>query len=144
MELATEFYIMKHNTVRRRPPHYDLRIRDTRVADSWFSFAVPKNLSEARGERRLGIKVADHSTECARFTGTIESGYGAGYLEVWDHGPARYRFFDPDTGKIELYMMGRKIHGIYVVYPMPSKGLLGMKEERKQQLYIIVRKDGKK
>jgi len=59
--------------------HYDLRLEDNGVLWSW---AIPKGLPYAKGQKRLAIRTEDHPIKYLYFEGVIPKGqYGAG--EMW-------------------------------------------------------------
>lgn len=75
------FVIQKHKAENL---HYDLRLSVGGVLVSW---AVPKGLSTAANEKRLGIRTENHPLDYADFEGVIPEGeYGAGVVMVWDRG----------------------------------------------------------
>ena len=52
-----------------------------------LSWAVPKGVPLAVGERHLAVHVEDHPLDYADFEGEIPAGqYGAGTVEIWDRG----------------------------------------------------------
>jgi len=89
--------------------HYDLRLEREGVLKSW---AVPKGPPERPGERRLAVEVEDHPLEYAEFEGVIPEGqYGAGKVEIWDHGwfvPTRW-----EEDEIVLEIHGERLQGRY-------------------------------
>lgn len=75
------FVIQKHDA---RNLHYDFRLAIDGVLVSW---AVPKGLSTAAGEKRLAVRTDDHPMDYAEFEGVIpEDRYGGGTVMVWDTG----------------------------------------------------------
>ena len=80
MDEKGEFVIRRHHA-KRAGLHDDLHLN----GESW---AVPKGVPTATSQgKRLTIKTAHHTSEQARFEGTIPEGeYGAGESEVVDEG----------------------------------------------------------
>jgi bifunctional non-homologous end joining protein LigD len=111
------FVIQKHAASRL---HYDFRLELGGTLKSW---AVPKGIPFAAGEKRLAVRVEDHPVEYGGFEGTIPPGeYGAGTVMIWDRGtfeplgssPAK----DLERGKIEFRLHGEKLEGTWTLVRM--------------------------
>jgi bifunctional non-homologous end joining protein LigD len=108
--VGSRFVIQKHAASRL---HYDFRLELDGVLKSW---AVPKGVPFAKGEKRLAVQVEDHPVSYINFEGTIPKGqYGGGTVMVWDKG-----FFSTDVkspvrelagGKLHFKLDGEKLHG---------------------------------
>ena len=106
------FVIQKHAASRL---HYDFRLEIGGTLKSW---AVPKGIPFAHGEKRLAVHVEDHPVSYIDFEGTIPKGqYGGGTVMVWDRGT-----FVPDTatpakdlagGKLHFTLKGKKLKGAW-------------------------------
>ncbi|MEO5803160.1 MAG: non-homologous end-joining DNA ligase [Verrucomicrobiota bacterium] len=120
---ALMFVIQKHDATRL---HYDFRLEIEGVLKSW---AVPKGIPMARGEKRLAIHVEDHPMDYASFEGTIPEGnYGGGTVMVWDTGTYEVSSTDPlaalKEGKLHLQMAGKKLKGEWAlvrIKPRPGE-----------------------
>ena len=115
-EQKNRFVVHKHAA---RSLHYDLRLEMHGVLRCW---AVPKGPPLRSGVRRLAIPTEDHPVEYIDFVGTIPAGeYGAGTVEIWDHGTYE---LDPRSDlhkELKLFFHGSKLRGSYVLV----KTLLG-------------------
>src|SRR5947208_1096091 len=107
---ASRFVIQKHDA---RRLHYDFRLEMDGVLKSW---AVPKGLPWAQGEKHLAVEVEDHPVEYASFEGVIPEGqYGGGTVMVWDRG--KYYVYGERPlkslrqGKLHLVLCGEKAKG---------------------------------
>jgi DNA ligase D-like protein (predicted 3'-phosphoesterase) len=98
--------------------HYDLRLERDGVLKSW---AVPKGIPEAAGEKHLAVAVEDHPLEYRLFEGTIPAGeYGAGTVTIWDNGTYDTKLWAGD--KIEITFHGKRLTGNYVLVPFKRAG----------------------
>lgn len=103
---------------RSRRPHHDLRLERGGVLKSW---ALPKGMPLAPGERRLAIMVEDHPLEYGSFEGTIAEGeYGAGQVLIWDRGA--YEAASWSEGKIEFVLKGGRASGRYALVRFAKAG----------------------
>lgn len=107
---ARRFVIQKHDASRL---HYDFRVE---LGGALVSWAVPKGVPYAKGERHLAVKVEDHPLAYIDFEGIIPKGqYGGGSVMVWDTGtyeplsktPAK----DLAAGKLHVVLHGKKLSG---------------------------------
>ncbi|HSX13449.1 MAG TPA: DNA polymerase ligase N-terminal domain-containing protein [Chlamydiales bacterium] len=118
--------------------HYDFRLECKGVLLSW---AVPKGLPLSSKEKRLAIHVEDHPLDDQYFEGVIPEGnYGAGTVELWDHGT--FRTFEGNTKKeMESYLKkglakghfgvilsGKRFQGKFVFQHMQDKSWLLLKK----------------
>ncbi len=121
------FVVQRH---RARRLHYDLRLERDGVLASW---AVPKGMPVAPGDRHLAVKVEDHPLEYAGFTGEIPPGeYGAGSVEIWDSGS--YDLVEEQhDGGLTVRLHGSRLDGLWTLVPAHLGG-----DERN---WLLVRKD---
>ncbi len=80
------------------------------------SWAVPKGLPFAHGERHLAVQVEDHPLDYGGFEGIIPKGqYGGGTVMLWDRGT--YTAGGPDSlkawreGRLHFFLHGEKVSG---------------------------------
>jgi bifunctional non-homologous end joining protein LigD len=102
---GNSFVIHKHRATRL---HYDVRLERDGGLPSW---AVPKGLPIAKGDKRLAVQTEVHPLEYGRFEGTIPEGhYGAGEVRIFDDG-----WYEPvewtDT-KVSFVLHGRRYPGL--------------------------------
>ncbi len=99
--VGNSFVIHKHRATRL---HYDVRLERDGALPSW---AVPKGLPTAKGDKRMAVRTEDHPLEYGKFEGTIPEGhYGAGEVRIFDDG-----WYEPiewtDT-KVSFRLHGRR------------------------------------
>lgn len=104
---AGGIYVVQRHQARNL--HWDLRLERNGVLVSW---AVPKEPPAAKGVRRLALQVEDHAVDYATFEGTIAEGeYGAGTVEIWDHGT--YKTERWSDKEIVVRLKGERLTGRY-------------------------------
>lgn len=118
------FVVHRHEA---RQLHFDLRLELGGVLKSW---AIPKGPSLSPAEKRLALRMEDHPLTFADFEGTIEHGYGAGEVRIWDRGTYERAFHHPEIdreeellqdlrrGKLEIILHGRKLKGEFTLVRM--------------------------
>ncbi len=104
------FVVQKHDASRL---HYDFRLELGRTLKSW---AVPKGIPFAKGEKHLAVEVEDHPVSYIDFEGTIPKGqYGGGTVMVWDLGTFEPLSKTPTkelkSGKLHVLLNGTKLKG---------------------------------
>lgn len=118
--------------------HYDFRLELNGTLKSW---AVPKGPSLNPKDKRLAMMVEDHPVDYATFEGDIPEGnYGAGHVDVWDHGT--YEPIDEDGNIITASQFNKALHAGNIKFRMKGKKLKGdfalvnMKKDEKTWLLI--------
>ncbi len=112
-------FVVQHHLA--QSDHYDLRLEWEGVMPSW---AVPKGPSYRPGDRRLAIKVEDHSLEYRDFEGTIpEDEYGGGTVMLWDEGTWKpQQGIDPgkglEKGELKFILEGERLKGYWALIRM--------------------------
>ncbi len=102
---GTSFVIHKH---RATALHYDVRLERDGALPSW---AVPKGLPTAKGDKRLAVRTEDHPLEYGKFEGTIPEGhYGAGEVRIFDDG--WYEPVEWTDEKVSFRLHGRRYPGL--------------------------------
>lgn len=121
------FVIQKHEASHL---HYDFRLEIGGTLKSW---AVPKGIPFAKGEKRLAMHVEDHPIAYRDFEGVIPKGqYGGGTVMVWDYGTFQTQSPTPakdlEGGKLHFILQGKKLSGEWY--------LVRLKKDDKQWLLI--------
>ncbi len=102
---GNSFVIHKHRATRL---HYDLRLERDGALPSW---AVPRGLPTAFGDKRLAVRTEDHPLEYGAFEGTIPEGhYGAGEVRIFDDGT--YEALEWTDKKVSFRLNGRRYPGL--------------------------------
>lgn len=98
--------------------HFDFRLERRGVLKSW---AIPKGLPKAVGERKLAVVTENHPMKWFNFQGIIPEGeYGAGKVKIKDRGT--YTPIKWTTDKIEFVLHGKIFKGKYAMIPFAQKG----------------------
>jgi bifunctional non-homologous end joining protein LigD len=110
------FVVQRHAA---RSLHYDFRLERDGVLASW---AVPKGVPLEPGEQHLAVHVEDHPLDYATFAGEIPKGeYGAGTVEIWDHGTYELLEAKPDGG-LTVRLHGQRLDGTWALVPAHLSG----------------------
>ena len=122
--------------------HYDFRLELDGVLKSW---AVPKGPSMRPEDKRLAIMVEDHPYDYKDFEGTIEEGYGAGNVIVWDRGTYEAVDSTDMQASQKLIRSGlRKGHVDFILHGKKLKGrfsLIRLKGDKKKNWILVKNKD---
>ncbi|HWH04999.1 MAG TPA: DNA ligase D, partial [Gaiellaceae bacterium] len=122
------FVVQRHDATRL---HYDFRLERDGALASW---AVPKGVPLESGTQHLAVHVEDHPLAYATFEGEIPKGsYGAGTVEIWDHGTYELLQEKPDGG-LTVRLHGERLEGTWALIPArlsgdPKNWLLVRKQE---------------
>ncbi len=110
------FVVHEHHS---RKLHYDFRLEMDGVLKSW---AVPKGPSMSPKDKRLAVEVSDHPIEYGTFEGIIPEGhYGAGPVVIWDSGEYELRDGSIEEGKLEFFLKGKRLRGLFVLLKMKNR-----------------------
>lgn len=134
------FVVQKHSATRL---HFDFRIEHQGVLKSW---AIPKQPSNDVDVKRLAIHVEDHPLAYGKFSGTIPEGeYGAGKVEIWDHGTYTYPGLSERRQIDEMIKRGfKKQHLVLELHGKRLKGkysLIKFTTEKKDSWLFFKMKD---
>ncbi len=110
------FVVQRHDA---RRLHYDFRLERNGALASW---AVPKGVPLEPGQRALAVHVEDHPLDYATFEGEIPAGqYGAGTVEIWDHGT--YELVEEKRdGGLTVRLHGERLEGTWTLVPAKLDG----------------------
>jgi bifunctional non-homologous end joining protein LigD len=123
---APIFVVQRHDASRL---HYDFRLERDGALASW---AVPKGVPLEPGGRVLAVHVEDHPLDYATFAGEIPKGnYGAGTVEIWDHGTYDLVEEKPDGG-LTVRLHGERLDGTWTLVPAHLDG--------KEKNWLLIRK----
>jgi len=125
------FVVQRHDA---RRLHYDFRLERDGALASW---AVPKGVPLEPGEQHLAVHVEDHPLEYASFEGEIPKGnYGAGTVEIWDHGT--YELLEEKRdGGLTVRLHGARLDGTWALVPARLSG------DEKNWLILRKREEGR-
>jgi bifunctional non-homologous end joining protein LigD len=113
---APVFVVQRHDA---RRLHYDFRLERDGVLLSW---AVPKGVPLEPGAQHLAVHVEDHPLSYATFEGEIPAGnYGAGTVEIWDHGTYELVEEKPNGG-LTVHLYGERLEGLWTLVPAKLSG----------------------
>ena len=113
---APIFVVQRHDATRL---HYDFRLERGGALASW---AVPKGVPLEPGTQHLAVHVEDHPLGYATFEGVIPKGnYGAGTVEIWDHGTYDLVEEKPDGG-LTVHLHGERLEGEWTLVPAKLSG----------------------
>lgn len=113
---APIFVVQRHDA---RRLHYDFRLERDGALASW---AVPKGVPLEPGTQHLAVHVEDHPLDYATFEGEIPAGnYGAGTVEIWDHGT--YELVEEKRdGGLTVHLHGERLEGLWTLVPARLSG----------------------
>ncbi len=115
---GNSFVIHKHRATRL---HYDVRLERDGALPSW---AVPKGLPIAKGDKRLAVQTEVHPLEYGKFEGTIPEGhYGAGEVRIFDDG--WYETVEWTDAKVSFVLHGRRYPGLEFHFVKTNRDWLG-------------------
>jgi bifunctional non-homologous end joining protein LigD len=133
---ALRFVVQKHAASRL---HFDLRLELDGVLKSW---AVTRGPSLDPTDKRLAVEVEDHPIDYRTFEGTIDEGYGAGTVMVWDEGtwePAPEIIDAGEAlakGNLKFVLQGQRLRGGWDLVRMKPRP-----KERQPQWLLFKRRD---
>ncbi|MDO9713869.1 DNA polymerase ligase N-terminal domain-containing protein [Paracraurococcus lichenis] len=133
---ALRFVVQKHAATRL---HFDLRLEVDGVLKSW---AVTRGPSLDPADKHLAVEVEDHPLEYRSFEGTIDAGYGAGTVLLWDEGTWEPAPEVEDAaaalaaGNLKFVLHGQRLRGGWDLVRMKPHP-----KQRQPQWLLIKRRD---
>jgi bifunctional non-homologous end joining protein LigD len=120
------FVVQRHDATRL---HYDFRLERNGALASW---AVPKGVPLAPGDKALAVHVEDHPLEYGKFEGEIPKGqYGGGTVEIWDSGT--YELLEEKrNGQLTFELHGKRLRGTWSLVPAHMEG--------KEQNWLLIKR----
>jgi bifunctional non-homologous end joining protein LigD len=120
------FVVQRHDASRL---HYDFRLERNGALASW---AVPKGVPLAPGDKALAVHVEDHPLEYGKFEGEIPKGqYGGGTVEIWDSGTYELLEEKPN-GQLTFELHGKRLRGTWSLLPAHMDG--------KEQNWLLIKR----
>ena len=120
------FVVQRHDASRL---HYDFRLERNGALASW---AVPKGVPLAPGDKVLAVHVEDHPLEYGKFEGEIPKGqYGGGTVEIWDNGTYELLEEKPN-GQLTFELHGTRLRGTWSLLPTHMDG--------KEQNWLLIKR----
>ena len=120
------FVVQRHDASRL---HYDFRLERNGALASW---AVPKGVPLAPGDKALAVHVEDHPLEYGKFEGEIPKGqYGGGTVEIWDNGTYELLEEKPN-GQLTFELHGTRLRGTWSLLPAHMDG--------KEQNWLLIKR----
>lgn len=108
------FVVQEHHATHL---HWDFRLELDGTLKSW---AVPKGAPEEQGIKRLAVAVEDHDLNYIGFEGSIDEGYGAGSVKIWDSGT--FELESRKEEKLIFVLHGKRLQGRYTLMRFAKAG----------------------
>jgi len=109
----TNTFVITSHQAEKAGPHHDLYLSTTEDGITFMAWALPKGFPTTKGDKRLAVRVPDHSYKEATFEGEIEKGYGKGTKEIWDEGAYVPHSIINANGPIRIDFRGGRVQGTY-------------------------------
>lgn len=121
--IQNKFVIHEHHA-KRAGLHWDIRIEHDDVLVSWATKKLP-GLLNGEIKKIMVFKQPDHSPDWINYSGTIDDGYGAGEVKIFDTGDVDIEKWEPN--KIMVNFKGKIINGRFVFIKYDDKQWLFFK-----------------